>query len=282
MAWAPTKKVLPLFLTLPPAPKLAPFVHAYWFIEDLPGKHMGSPIHTSPIPGAILGVTLGRPNRAQDGSPVPKTCLLGLQSHSRTWYSCPDTYFVMAMLTVPGLLRLFPHTGSASANQIVDLGALVGDRQSRALSDTLTAAAVPGKIAAALDRWLMMKLDVTATLAETGAFGAAYDILRRGGSVSAAARSAATDRRQLLRWFTRHLGLGPKAVADLERFQNSLKSVQTRKGDPFNGFSDQAHQIRTWRRKLNMTPSAYQGQAQSILASYFSANGDATEPVFYL
>lgn len=30
-----------MLLILPPAPKLATLVHAYWFIEDLPGNTQG-------------------------------------------------------------------------------------------------------------------------------------------------------------------------------------------------------------------------------------------------
>jgi hypothetical protein len=62
------------------------------------------------------------------------------------------------------------------------------------------------------------------------------------------------NRRQLHRLFHRHLGIGPKLLADLERLHSSLRGVQTRYGDPLAGFSDQAHQIRNWRRRLGVTP----------------------------
>jgi hypothetical protein len=91
--------------TLPPAPELASLVQAYWFVEDLPGKYEGCAVHTSPIPLAVLSVNLGRPNATQEGVLVPRTSMLGIQSHARAWQSFAGTYFVMAMLTVRGIGR---------------------------------------------------------------------------------------------------------------------------------------------------------------------------------
>lgn len=44
----------------------------------------------------------------------------------------------------------------------------------------------------------------------------AHDLLRHRGSV-AASEAAHVSRRQLHRWFYRHLGIGPEELADLER-----------------------------------------------------------------
>ncbi len=271
-----------MFLTLPPAPQLAPYVHAYWFIEDIPGDYEGSPIRTSPLPVAVLSVNIGRPNASDDGALVPGTALLGLQTRSRLWRSWSDTYFVMAMLTVPGLIRLFPHSGSGSSDRLLELGAVTGDTNAGALCDGVTAALDPIPVAGELDRWLLARLAGSEPIVEGRRLVSAHRILRRGGSVTKAARAAGTNRRQLQRWCHRHLGVGPKTLADLERLQRSLRSVQTTQGDPVTGFSDQAHQIRTWRRRLGITPGAYRADTRSSLAAYFSANTTPAEPIFYL
>ncbi len=274
--------IVGMFLTLPPAPPLASIVHSYWFVEDIPGQHQGRPIRTSPIPAAVLSVNVGRPNAAEDGSLVPDVSLLGLQSRPRSWQSWSNTYFVMAMLTIAGLVRLFPGTGAGGANRLLDLGAITGDAQASALSRWVGAALEPARVAAELDRWLIQKLASSEPVPESARLSRAHDVLRSGGSVATAAEAADTDRRQLQRWCHRHFGVGPKELADLERLQRSLRSAQTGNDDSVSGFSDQPHQIRNWRRRLGITPGAYQDDAPSPMAAYFSSNTVAAEPAFYL
>lgn len=269
-------------LALPPAAALSTLVQGYWFIQDLAGEHAGRPIRTSPIPLAVLSVNMGRPNAAEDGSLVPQASLLGLQSRARTWRSWPDTYFVMAMLTVPGIIRLFPHAGEGCAGRLLDLGAVTGDALARSLSAGVDPAAGPRAIAAQLDQWLIGRLLSSTAVPEAQRLIAAHGVLRQGGRVEHAACVAKTDRRQLLRWFHRHLGVGPKDLADLERLHGSLRGMQTGRGDPVAGYSDQAHQIRSWRRRLGLTPGAYARQARSALAMLFDGDGRELAPRFYL
>lgn len=271
-----------MFLTLPPAPELATIVDSYWFIEDISGKYAGQPICTSPIPLAVLSVNLGRANAAENGSCVPNVSLLGLQSGVRRWQSWSNTYFVMAMLTVSGVVRLFPHTGQSSAGRLLDLGAITGDASSRSLLRGVTAAHEPRRIATELDHWLIARLASDAPVGESKRLAAAHNSLRLGGSVTTAAKIANVNRRQLQRWFHRHIGIGPKDLADLERLHGSLKAVQTKNGNPVTGFSDQAHQIRSWRRRLGITPGAYGQKAGSPIASHFSSNANRPKPAFYL
>lgn len=270
------------FLTLRPAPQLASFVASYWFVKDIQGDFEGQPICTSPTPMAVLSVNLGRANAAEDGSLVPSTSLLGLQSRTRSWRSWSDTNFVMAMLSVPGIVRLFPHAGAGTADRILDLGALIGDACSRSLARRINSDMNPKQIASQLDKWLIARVHASTPVRESTRLAAAHDILRCGGSVVKAAEAADIDRRQLQRWFHRHLGVGPKDLADLERLQKSLRSVQTKHGDSHAGFSDQAHQIRTWRRRLGVTPTVYDKMDCSPMAAYFSSNDGETGPAFYL
>ncbi|WMS45260.1 helix-turn-helix domain-containing protein (plasmid) [Acuticoccus sp. MNP-M23] len=270
-----------MFLSLPPAPKLSAFVHAYWFIEDLSGEHAGRAIRTSPLPVGVLSVNVGRPNATEDGDLIPRTSLLGLQTRVRTWRSCPDTYFVMVMLTIPGLLRIFPSTGSGAGNKLLDLGAVMGDAGAAAFASEVAAIIEPPRIAAALDGWLIEQMARRESVPERARLIAAYDVLRHGGSVGKAASTAHVDRRQLHRLFLRHLGIAPKELGDLERIHRSLKSVQRVRGDAAAGFSDQAHQIRSWRRRLGVTPAAYRRAALSPMAAHFSSAA-RTEPAFYL
>ncbi|PTL79870.1 AraC family transcriptional regulator [Vitiosangium sp. GDMCC 1.1324] len=264
-----------MFLALPPAPALASLALGYWFVQDLEGAHAGRPIRTSPHPAAVLTLHIGRPNVSESGAAVPKASLLGLQSGVRSWFSGPDSYLVMVMLTPPGLAHLFPATGPESADRLLDLSALVGGRAVDALMRDLAGAWAPRRIAARLERWLLGRLEATKPPAELARFSAACDTLRQGARIDDAARVAEVSPRQLERWFQTHLGVGPKRLLGLQRVQASLHAVQTGRSDPLEGFSDQAHQVRTWRRHLGVTPGQYARSSASELAAYFTRDPNA-------
>lgn len=246
------------------------------------GEYAGRLIRTSPVPLAVLSVNMGRPNTAENGEPVPGTSLLGLQSQARVWHSCPETRFVMVMLAIAGLVRLFPHSGPDSADMLIDLAAFTGDASAQALKRSVGVEQDTRRIALALDQWLLSRMKATPPVLEIGQMSVAHNVLRTGGSVRTAAEITQTSRRQLHRLFRRHLGVGPKELADLERLHSSLKGVQTGRGDPMHGFSDQAHQIRSWRRRLGVTPGVYTGEARTPMADYFGADDTIEGFAYYL
>lgn len=270
-----------MFLALPPSPLLAPDVQGYWFVEDREGAYAGTPIRTTPHPGAVLSVNFGRPNAMEGGPTVPRVSLLGIQSVSRRWRSWSDTSFVMAMLTCVGLTRLFPGVGSACRDQLVELGALVGDGVTHGVADDLTAAWEPHRVARRLDRWLLRRLETVKAPPEFLRLTQAYALLRGGQPIQEVARTVEVTRRQLTRWFERHVGMPPKQVMGLERLQSSVRAVQSRRGDALLGYSDQARQIRSWRRRLDLTPGQYARGGSSPLATSFGRYG-AQAPSYYL
>lgn len=270
-----------MFLSLPPSPALADFVRGYWFVEDIPGVHEGTPIRTSPHPGAILSVNFGRPNAVEGGPTVPQVSLLGVQSEGRRWQSWSETYFVMVMMTCLGLARLFPRVGIDCKDRLVDVGALLGDGLAQGLSRDLSAAWVPHRVARQLDVWLLERLERVEAPRELRLLAKAQELLRTGVQVEEAAHSVEVSRRQLTRWFERHIGMNPKQVMVLERLQSSLASVQRGKGNAMLGYSDQAHQIRSWQRRLNVTPGRYARGGLSPAAEYFASTG-SDGPAFYL
>lgn len=266
----------PVTIVLPAAP-LRTWVSGYWFVRDDTGAHASHPVHTSPLPFAVLSVNFGIPNRSDDGAPVPRASLLGVQARVRRWDPSAQTFFVMAMLTLPGLARLFPHAG-ASAGALLELGAVLGDRDAGALADSLASA---DSIACALDRWLLARADAIDPPHRHAELAHAHSLLRDGHGVDAAARAVGVDRRQLGRWFERHLGVAPRTVIELERLHASLVATQRRCGDARQGFADQAHQIRSWQRRLRTTPGAYARGGGSVLARTVVGQ-DALAPAFYL
>jgi AraC-like DNA-binding protein len=270
-----------MLLSISPAKPLATFVTGYWFVEDLVGAYRGNPISTSPQPGAVLTINLGRPNSILDGLPSPRASLLGVQTLRRHWRSHEDTSFVMIMLSCAGLANLFPYEGSGAVDDLIDLSALIGDSLTSALVADVSARADPALIAQALDIWLMRRLERVSRPRELPMLVAACDLLASGTRVQQVANALDVSRRHLSRWFVSHIGLGPKTVMDLHRFNQSLHAVQNESGDALAGFSDQSHQIRDWRRRLGSTPSRYIQSGRSPMAAFFNTSAKDA-PAFYL
>ena len=91
-------------------------------------------------------------------------------------------------------------------------------------------------------------------------------IIRRGGLVSIDAAAAATgmSRRQLERLFLRDVGLPPKQLARIVRFQRAVRLLEAMKDAPrgsrtahASGYADQAHFIRDFREFAGCAPGEH-------------------------
>jgi AraC-like DNA-binding protein len=239
------------------SPALADLVLGYLIIADLDGVHRESPVQTAPRPGAVLTINIGRPCVAVHAPAVMQASLLGVQTAARSWISDRDCYFAMALLTIRGLARLFPGIGRASADMQLELGALLGDREASGVVRSAAAAPSPAAIAAQLDRWLLARLRARRPTAEIMPFARACSIVEAGSSIAHAANAVGISVRQLERWFAMHTGVGPQTVAGIARLQRSLHAAQRGHTSTRDGFADQAHQVRTWRKHLAVTPGRY-------------------------
>lgn len=261
-----------------PSPVLSSFVEGFCCVRDLDGAHRALPIDTAPRPGGVLTVNLGRPNSTADGGATPILSLLGVQTQRRAWRSDVGTHIVMALLTPAGLARLAPGSGASTANAFVDLGAVVGDRAAASL--LCDASARPDRAASALNDWLRDRLLGGGDRADARGADAVCRVLARSGRVDEAAERLGVTRRHLARVLSEHLGVGPKALLSLYRLDQSLRAVQSGTSSAADGFSDQAHQVREWRRRLCTTPGLYARRGPSDLAGVFGA--DESRTAFYL
>ena len=269
-----------LFIYWPARIGLQHLVKGYWFLRDPCGLYQGQPIATGPFPGAVLSINIGRPNGIEGGPLVPSVALLGLQSASRRWRCWAGTNFVMAMLTLEGVVRLFPFVGVATADGLTDAGAVIGDAETQALHRHISAAPDDTAIAHALDDWFQRRLEALKPASGLPWGVAALHSLQHGASVNGAAVRADVSRRSLTAWCETHLGFGPKRLAMLDRLHASLSSVQRGDGDGLDGYSDQAHQIRLWRSAYGVTPDRYRRQGASPARRL--TQGHARWPAFFL
>ena len=99
-----------------------------------------------------------------------------------------------------------------------------------------------------------------------------------GATVAAAAEAAGVSSRELGRLFARHLGVAPKAVARVLRFQSALRALMRDPGCALAdvaarcGYFDQAHFIKDFRRFTGGVPRGYRGYYPPAAPSDFAPN----------
>jgi AraC-like DNA-binding protein len=261
-----------------PSPPLLAYVEGYVYVCDIVGVHRGLPIRTVPRPGGVLTVNLGRPNRTSDGAATPTLSLLGIQTRARTWRSDTDSHFVMALLTPAGLARFAPGSGGDVVDGLIDLSSIIGDRAVSGLLD-LVHSRLDGLVAA-LDSWLRGRLCGEGEKPEMRLAQSACTVLSKSKRIDRAAERLGISRRHLSRIISPHLGISPKTLIDLYRLDRSLRAIQGGNSDGVDGFADQAHQVREWRRRLGITPGRYAREGRSTLARALDSSPDRT--AFYL
>ena len=261
-----------------PIRALRPFIEGYVVVDDRDGDLPLSPLQTAPMPFAALSVNFCELSWDSAGNPHPEVALIGLQTGVRRWISGTSTLFVMVLLTPAGVMTLFPGLGEQTGNALRDLNDL-WDR-SRTDGFRAAAASVLGPSAAddGLDRWAAAMLSD----GDRDAPGL-VEALRLRCRPSAAAAALDMSLRTFERRFRRALGVTPTDLINLERLQQSLKSTTHGAGGDLvgDGFADQSHEIRHWRRYLGTSPGRYRksGMSSAARALETAAPGGA---VFYL
>lgn len=249
-------------------------------VEDEQGKFAGTPIWTCPEPVGVLSANFGKRSYHESGDIHPKVGLLGVQTQTRKWVSQPETLFVMAILSVPGMMTLFPDIGQDSADNLLDVSGLWGEQRTGTFWRALPHAWQLNDMKNAMDSWLLTLLSAVPVAVRERRLQL-HQALTSNRRIDAACEHLGMTPRTLQREFQRHLGVSPKQVMNLHRLQRSVKATER----PVQEFADQAHEIRTWRRYLRRTPGGYRPENRSVLAEAFAASGQRTNldpTIFYL
>lgn len=236
-------------------------------VADPDGDHAGV-ICVPPQSGVLLSITLGSPSLDPEGRPAPRAALTGVHEHVRYWRTEKGAALALVTLTPTGAALLFPHAG-ALAGTVTDLGAVIGDGAADALTSAVTASPTPRDAITVIERFLEDRW-VARAAGDVCPAVAALSAVAAGCPVGFAAARAGVSRRTLHRTAVRHLGIAPGTLYSLTRLQRSVGDVQGC-GDGSEGYADQAHQIRDWRRRLEVTPGAYRRSGASRLARALTA-----------
>jgi len=161
-------------------------------------------------------------------------------------------------------------------NSVVNLGALSGKLEQELLTsvdrETTLRERVAGleiALARRLGEWKQQSQLTNLTAS----------IVRTGGriSVDTLAQQAATSPRQLRRKFLQEVGIGPKLLCRLLRFQQVFRAIGGQDPEWANvavecGYYDQAHLINDFRQFANQTPAVLLAQNTGLTEAFLRKN----------
>lgn len=277
-----------------PAPgPLTDFVDSFWSLQGragaaLPGRPLGGS-HAEPVlpdgcPELVLNLADPFLRHGSSGPPrrQPASLLVG-QLTSPIVLQPTGAVDLIGVRFRPsglgGVLRGLPAAELTDGD--FDLEEIVGAR-AKGVAEMLHHDGTPARRVAALATWFRRALlhnrrpDPVARRAEE-AIRSAHGRLR----IDALAASMGVSRRHLERRFHGSVGIGPKLLARIARFQHLVRSLDRSDSPRWAGLAvqcgyyDQAHLIRDFRQFTGESPAAFLG-AEHSLAELFT-HGHAGE-----
>ncbi|MFO0568064.1 MAG: helix-turn-helix domain-containing protein [Polyangiaceae bacterium] len=264
-----------------PAARLSEFVEHYWFVDTPDRKPVSIRVDVFVDARADLVFNFGAPylrtviggrHRTLRASNLDAQRLVPIRIEQRGLVRTTGVRFHLGGLapwTTEALSRVTGRTVPPSR---------VFGREARALEAELERLEDIDTQAAALDAFFLrqMKLSPSVEL-----FGRSLELARRthgGASVARIAEATGVSRRHVERLFAQYLGLPPKTLSRVLRFQYALASLM---GLPAGtladvaasaGYFDQAHFVREFRRMTGGVPRGYRGYYPSDAPTDFAPN----------
>lgn len=259
---------------------LAPFIECFWTLEGEPDPVGGTPERI--LPDGCVEIILNFAKRFTE---------IGERSEE----NLQPRHFLVGQMTRPviikptGSVRLIGirfHPGGTipfvtmpmdeATDQIIELGAIAADLERQFVAAAESVASLQMKIAA-IERMLAKRLrrcgpgpsivDLTAR------------IVRAAGRVpvDTLAAEAGISTRQLRRRFLMEVGVGPKLLCRLLRFQQVFRAVDQNvaewAGIAFEcGYFDQAHLIKDFRQFAQQTPAVLLANSSDLTEAFTRKN----------
>ena len=249
-----------------PAADLAPFIESYWFVHGPGPVDLRVDVFVDGRADLILNFgapylreVIGGKTREVRRSNLDAQRLEPIRIIQRGRVRTTGVRFRLGGLAPFARRPLGPLTGRTPAPQAV-LGPAA-----RALEADLRETPDLDGQARLLDGFFLRLLSGAPDL---GAFRRALDAAAASGgaaNLQALARAARTSPRQVERLFARHLGIPPRALGRVLRFQTALRALMTDPGCTLGevavraGYFDQAHFIKDFKRLSGGVPRGYKG-----------------------
>ena len=249
----------------PPSRALAPYVELIWMLDGRPTYH-----HEKVLPNGALELifNLGSPHKVVDPTDFRRFTL-----YRKSWVAGLQEKFLIIQATHgsnlvgvrfrPGGGYPFLHFPIAElTNRVVECGDLLTSWASR-VRDRLLETDTPQERLPILENALLAR--IRPDLSDPAVSHAAESLSRSSGRVpihAMAARLGMTHK-TLIRRFRRTVGVAPKTLARIERFQSVIRRMRDRRVADWadeaaaGGYYDQAHLIHDFRELAGATPVEY-------------------------
>ena len=261
------------YVEYPASAALAPFVKCHWLVEDAAAQAGDAAEPIVPDGSPELVVHYGAPYERRD-------------AHGRVQAPCRAAF--AGQLTAPlwlaptgatGVLgvRFRPHGAAAFLrvplqslrNQVVDAEDVWG-MDARHLPEQIHEAGHDAARIAVLERFLLARLDVPRDHAALGQAGRLLAAAPDAPSIDDVAARTGLGRRQLERGFARQVGVAPKQLARILRFQAVFDRLGETPSAAWSalaidcGYYDQAHLIRDFRSFTGVSPGTWFGDPHAL------------------
>jgi len=162
---------------------------------------------------------------------------------------------------------------SELANGVVSLADVIGPRIDAELHERLHEARTWNECFAVLDDVLQRKLVDGALPREVGFAWARITAEQGRGRIEALATRIGWSRRHLTECFRHEVGITPKTLARIARFEHACSLLRYRLGDLAGvavtaGYHEQAHMTHEWQALADCTPKAWIAQELPFLQDY--------------
>ena len=261
---------------LKPTPSLQPFVECFWTLENDGSIGLSPPERI--LPDGCVELILNFADRFLQHDAVqtklqPRNFLVG-QMTGPILISATGRVELLAIRFQPGGTRPFIKTQAHEfTDRVTELGAVSSRFERDLLQACAPAPTLSRKIAATE---ILLNALVTKTKLDSQPLALAASIINYRGvvSVDKLASQAGISSRQLERRFLSEVGISPKLLARIVRFQQVFRAV-----DQSNpawadvalscGYYDQAHLIRDFKQFAQQTPAVLLAN-QTALAEAFT------------
>lgn len=243
----------------PCAAPLSSYVIAYGELEGEGGVSKS----LSPRPGSTLAINLGV-SYSVDGVAGPSSAVLGIRKHPACLEMSPGwTHRIQVQFNAGGLRRFTRTSAAAFAGRIIPAAALFSEDSVRRLSRDLSAARSFPQIVEVLDRFFLDNF-LPPTRTEWAIHQLAARICANPDvPLGDLLQDLPASLRQTERYFLRLVGVSPRSLARISRFDQAKKQLLRREEATLTevglaaGYFDQAHFGREFRRLADMAPGSY-------------------------
>ncbi|MGH6891882.1 MAG: helix-turn-helix domain-containing protein [Dongiaceae bacterium] len=250
-----------------PDPRLKPYVIDYQGYKE----HAAGPMRRlqAPFAGIPMIVTFGPTIDIINGDrpaqrDIHRSFLAGLHDvHVFTEYAGDQRGF-QVNFTLLGAYRFLNVTMSDIANRCISLGDLVGESEAERLADALQDESEWPARFELMDDFLMARLARGRPMSPDVAWALKNLQASHGArSIGALSRDLACSRKTLIQRFHAQVGLSPKAVANILRFEFAVERIRSADEQSWAdlavdcGYYDQAHFNRDFRRYSGRTPREF-------------------------